>query len=352
MDALRTNPYAGVDWNAVGYHRAALHAHSAYPETEGHAGQDSPATVIDDYAGAGYSVLALTGHEYNIAAPTWPWTDWDRDPAALGMVGVQAAELGGSDGGIGHDLLSYWSDLADTTGMSVDEVLEAIGGRGGLAVFPHPSRYHDSGEWYEGFFRTHAHLLGVEVVNAADRYPTGRDVWDDLQTRLGNDRAVWGFANDDYHGRAAGYSFDRSRNVLLLEDLTAAAVREALVEGRFFYQHVVESADEDGGDGGDIDESGDGGTATADGDDGSRYRRPAADALPPVIEAIDHEEDAGRLRVAATGADEIQWASEGAVVGTGSTLDYRANGDVGEYVRARLVSPAGSETGTQPFLLA
>lgn len=312
---LHLNPYEGVDWNRVGRYKAQLHAHSSHPPTESHSGSDSPEVVIDDYREAGYSVLALTGHEYSIEEPTWPWTDWDRDPADLGMVAVQAAELGGSDDGIAHDLLSFFCDLADTTGMSVTEVFDAIGDCGGLAVFPHPGRYHEDGAWYVDHFRTHPHLLGIEVVNAADRYPTDRDVWDDLQGRLGDERPVWGFANDDYHGRDQNYSFDRSRTVLLLDEVTETAVREALIDGRFFYQHVVEDE-------------------------------------PPVVEAIRHDPDCGELVVEARNCGGVQWASEGAVVERGPRLRYREIDGVGSFARARLVTETGSETGTQPFLFA
>ena len=314
MVDLHLNPYADVDWNEVERHKAQLHAHTSYPEVEGHSGSDPPEVVIDDYREAGYTVLALTGHEYNIEEPTWPWTDWNRDPADLGMVAVQAAELGNSDGGIDHDLLCLFADVAATTGMSVHEVLDIIADRGGVAVFPHPSRSHRDGSWYVEYFRDHPHLLGVEVVNAADRYPTDRDVWDDLQERLGNERPVWGFANDDYHGRDQDYAFDRSRNVVLVDELTLETVREALVDGRFLYQHVV--ADE-----------------------------------PPVVDAIRHESDRGELAVEARGWEEIQWASEGGIVDRGPRLRYREV-DIGSYVRARLITETGSETGTQPFLLA
>ena len=314
MEDISHNPYEDVDWGAADRHKAQFHAHSSHPPTEGHSGSDPPGVVIDDYHGAGYSVLALTGHEYNIEGTTWPWTDWERDPADLGMVAVRAAELGGSDEAIDHDLVSLFSGLADTSDMSVDDALAAVGERGGLAFFPHPGRYHEDGAWYVEHFRRHPHLLGVEVVNAADRYPTDRDVWDDLQERLGNERPVWGFADDDYHGRDHDYSFDRSRNVLYLESLTEAAVRTALTEGRFCYQHVVEDA-------------------------------------PPTVEAVRHDPDRGELTVEATGAELVQWVSDGAVVGRDPTLAYRDSEDVGEYLRARLVSEAGSETGTQPFLL-
>ena len=314
MPALQLNPYEAVDWDAAERHNAQLHAHTAHPPTNGHSGTDPPETVIDDYADAGYSVLALTGHEYAIDEPTWPWTDWDRSPEELGMIAIRGAELGGTENGLDRDLLSYFSGLADTSGMSVADALAEIGERDGLAVFPHPGRYPETAEWYVEHFLANPHLLGVEVVNAADRYPTDRDVWDALQELLGNERAVWGFANDDYHGRDAGYTFDGSRNVLYLEELSEDAVREALIEGRFVYQHVEVDA-------------------------------------PPILDRIEHDPDGGLLSVDARGWEEIQWASDGAVVERGPELAYRDVDGIGEYVRARLVAPGGSETGTQPFLL-
>ena len=340
MPELRLNPYADVDWTAVERHEAQLHAHTWHPPEGHHSGTDPPEVVVDDYRGAGYSVLALSDHEYNVEEPTWPWTDFDRDPAELGMVAVLALELAveadPGDPETERDLLSYFCDLADTDGMDVHDALEEIGERGGLAVFPHPSRYDEDGAWYEAYFRAHPHLLGVEVVNAADRYPTDRDVWDDLLGRLGDDRPVWGFANDDYHGRGLGYSFDRSRNVLLLDELAEDAVRDALVEGRFLYQHLVE---EDAGDGDD-----DAGPPEAvDLDD-------ATDVEPPVVEAIRHDPDRGTLTVDASGFEVLQWASGGRIIERGPTLHYRDVDALGSYARARLVSAAGSETGTQPFL--
>lgn len=312
MTTLQLNPYAGVDWDAVEGHKAQLHTHTSHPPTDTHSGTDPPEMVIDDYRDAGYSVLAVTDHEYTIDEPTWPWTEWDRDPDELGMIAVLGVELGGSDDGIDHDLVSLFCDRADTSGQSIHEAIAAVGGAGGLAFFPHPSRYGDGGEWYVEYFRAHPHLLGVEVVNAADRYPTDRDVYDALLEELAPERAAWAFANDDYHGRGEPYTFDRSRNVLLVEELTTDAVREALVSGQFCYQHVVDSD-------------------------------------PPVLDRLDHDAARSALSIEATGDDEIQWASEGRVVARGPRLDY-ADDEVGSYARARLVTDDGSETGTQPFL--
>ena len=324
MPDLHLNPYESVDWDASTQHKAQLHAHTWHPPEGHHSGTDPPEVVIDDYHEAGYAVLALSDHEYNVDEPTWPWTDFDRDPDDLGMVAVLAVELAveedPGDPDTERDVLSYFCDLSETDGMSVHDALAEIGERGGLAVFPHPSRYDEDGAWYEAYFRAHPHLLGVEVVNAADRYPTDRDVWDDLQGRLGAERPVWGFANDDYHGRGLAYSFDRSWNRLLLEELGEEPVRAALAEGRFFYQHVVERDDD------------------------------ARGVEPPTIDAIRHDPDRGRLAVEARGYDVLQWASGGEVIHHGPTLSYREVDGLGSSARARLVTAAGSETGTQPFL--
>ena len=331
MAELHLNPYEDVDWERTERHKAQLHAHTWHPPEGHHSGTDPPEVVIDDYREAGYSVLALSDHEYNVAEPTWPWSDYGRDPADLDMVAVLAVELAvelvAGDRDSERDLLSYCCDLVDTDGMNLHDVLEEIGDRGGLAVFPHPSRYEEDGAWYEPYFRAHPHLLGVEVVNAADRYPTDRDVWDDLLGRLGDERPVWGFSNDDYHGRGLDYSFDRSRNVLLLDELTEPAVREALVGGQFLYQHVVAGDRDD-----------------LDADHGD------PDLEPPPIEAIRHDPDRGTLTVEARNYDHFQWASEGEVIHRGPTLRYSEVDGLGSFVRARLVAGSGSESGTQPFL--
>jgi hypothetical protein len=314
---LRSNPYAGVDWDRVERHAAQFHTHSNHPPTEGHGGSDPPDAVVDAYVDAGYSVLAINEHEYNVSETTWPWTEWGRDPEELGVVGLEAAELG-APGGVEHEILSLDADLADTTGMSVHDTLAAIGDRGGIAVFAHPGRYCDAGaaDWYLEYFRAYPHALGLEVVNARDRHPGDRATWDAVLSALAPARLVWGFANDDYHGRAHtdAYGFDTSRNVLPLGELGRESVREALGAGRFFYEHAVEG-----------------------------------DAAP-AFEAVRHDPDRGELSVDVRGHDRIEWVAGGEVVATGPTLAYRDPGvDIESYARARATTAAGSESGTQPF---
>jgi hypothetical protein len=314
---LSTNPYAGVNWDRVERHAAQFHTHTNHPPTEGHSGSDPPDAVVDAYCDAGYSVLAINEHEYNVTATTWPWTEWGRDPEDLGVVGLEAAELGAPDG-VDHEILSLDADLADTTEMSVHDALEAVGDRGGVAVFAHPGRYRPAAEaeWYLEYFESHAHALGLEVVNARDRYPGDRATWDAVLSALAPDRLAWGFANDDYHGEAHAdaYGFDASRNALLLEELDREGVRDALAAGRFFYEHAAE-----------------GDTA-------------------PEFAAVDHDPNRGELSVDVRGHDGIEWVSNGDVVATGSTLSYGDEAvDLQRYVRARAVTDGGSESGTQPF---
>jgi len=314
MAGLVSNPYGDVDWRRVGPHLAQFHTHTSAPETDGHTGQDAPEVVVDDYHEAGYSVLVLNEHEYNVETTTWPWTTFDRDPTALGMVGIEGAELGDTEG-VSHDILSLYADIVDSSGLSVSETLAAIGERSGLAIFAHPGRYHSPAEadWYVGYFERFPHLLGLEVFNADDRYPGDRELWDRVQTELGSTRSVWAFADDDYHGRDADYTFDRSRNVLFLSELTDEAVRTAIEDGRFVYQHA------------------------------------AAGETPPELEAVEHDETEGVLELDAEGYDAVEWVSEGDVVTESERLAYR-DADVGCYARARLTTADGSETGTQPFL--
>lgn len=325
MTRLVTDPYDGIDWTSVTDHKAQFHTHTTHAPTDGHSGEDPPQAVIDAYHGAGYSVLVLNEHEYNVEETTWPWTDLeslaggeaheDRHPADLGMVAIEGCELSPvADDGVQHDLLSLYSDLADTSERSLDDTLSTIGERGGIAVFPHPGRYHESDDWefYTRYFDEHPHALGVEVYNARGRYPDSEAIWDRLLAHYAPDRAVWGFACDDYHG-TDDYGFDTSRTVLLLEDLTPESVREAIENGRSVFQHRT-------------------------GDD--------PDA-PPAIDAIEIDETAETITVAATGADRIEWISEGSVVTTGETLAY-GDAQVGSYARATLHNRQG-ETGTQPF---
>src|SRR5690554_4098696 len=124
------NPYENVDWQADTHYKAALHLHTLQSD-----GYHRPDTVIQAYRRAGYSIMALTDHDWfgpngqvnagNVpeeegspypgeprpanypANPTWPWTDFgSQAPEDMGMVGIQANEITGP-----QHINSYFNDF-------------------------------------------------------------------------------------------------------------------------------------------------------------------------------------------------------------------------------------------------
>lgn len=348
-----SNPYAGVDWESDERHLAQLHTHEprnqlstdrAVHEPTVDAERvpvddlgknnlspaSSPKTLIEKYRNVGYTVFSLTEHEYyvertkykdvpyaeeseRLEQTSWPWAKWDVDPAALGVVALSGTELRAMCGGVRHDVLGLDTDIGHGRGESMKRLLSRIAAQDGLAVLPHPSKYTDtvSDEEYESVFASTDVLLGMEIFNANDRYPS-RDLWDRLLTRFGADRPIWAFGGDDYHGRARprdGKRFDRSRNVLLLSTQSKAAVKDALVDGRFYVQF--------------------------NGDDHA-----------PFISAIEQTEQA--ISVTARNDTRTEWIADGTVVATGETVLAEEFAD-SSYVRAEIHGTGAAVTCTQPF---
>ncbi len=180
-------------------------------------------------------------------------------------------------------------------------------------------------EQYADLFRTHEHLIGMEVLNGTrplSEYPLDRELWDKLLARLMPGRPVWGFSTDDMHSMA---HLGRDWIVVLAPALDEAAVRGAICRGAFFSATIR------------LHEAG----------------SQSVEAVP-VVERIDHDADAGTLTIrAAEGgkplpADAYQWIADGRTVHTGPTLNYRATPGIGPYVRAELTGSGGTLL-TNPF---
>ncbi len=291
------NPYEGVDWQRTERHKANLHTHTTQSD-----GWMSPEVVIDQYRQRGYTVLALTDHN----RCTFPWQKFGRDPADLGMVAIAGNELSR------HHHTGAWFVQYETPSSDLKANLAEVGDLGGLAVLYHPGRYEFEAEWYVDLLRKYAHLIGMEVYNQGDRYPKDRQLWDAVLTELMPERPVWGFSNDDMH---VLLHLGRNWQVLLLPELTEQAVREAIVEGRFYFCRVTRDGEE-----------------------------------APEIKAISTDAETGHIAIEATGADEIIWISRGEQVHSGPVFDPRQAPNAAGYVRARLIGPNGS-TYTQPFSL-
>jgi hypothetical protein len=228
------NPYAGVDWTRHEACKANLHTHTALSD-----GRLPPRKVIDRYAELDYAVLALTDHDTkgpggdrqhpDREQTTWPWPRFGREPRRLNLVAIEGNEISAR-----HHIGSYFTGYGDSSATSEENILAAIGRRGGLAVFFHPGRYERPAAWYANLFRRHPHALGVEVYSDGDSFPQDRQKWDDILEDLLPERPAWGFSNDDMHRPK---NIGRNWNVLLLPERTPAAVRAGLESGAFFFAY-------------------------------------------------------------------------------------------------------------------
>lgn len=339
------DPYEGVDWANDLRLKASLHTHTTQSD-----GAQTPAEVIDRYHSLGYKALALTDHDSRspgiegtvsrsdasaVCMPTWPWTDFGRDPAALGMVAIQGNEPSWS-----HHIGSYFNDtwresdrgaggLYATDGGTATAIIDIIGQRGGLAQMAHPGRDPFTDETYVSMHETYPHLVGHEVYNRNNLYPEDKPRWDrllELQRSMGLTLPIWGWSVDDSHGfNECGYSY----HVHLAPAQTEAAFRTSLEAGAYWfvndpigpstpYRHVNPSD-------------------------------PDYFSAAPVIHNIDVRDDS--ITIYATGHTGIDWVSDGVVVASGATLSLDTAG-LGLYVRAEMEGDNGSTTHTQPWYLA
>ncbi len=394
---LVLNPYEKVNWSSFEHHKAALHVHTIQSD-----GSHTVDEVVRTYRDAGFTVLAITDHDWNYpkvtwdpdlkapsypkdpkpanypANPTWPWTDYGGpDPEELGMVGIQANELT-----FRHHINSYFSNygiwyertgraapyggIVDEEGNEIweDDQLNDIKDKGGLGIINHPSTLDEYGwwerkplEWYVERFRNHSadYLLGIEVTNVEAgtvdkmqeliKYDLG--LWDQLLARFMPERPVWGFGVDDMHVFYATPAWNwkpvDAYTVFIIDELTEAAVRDAMVNGQFYFVKSTRLIN--------IQE-----------DDMSVF---------PVIERIEVNEDAGTITIAASDYDQIKWISApesletledyktsnqpwslGRVVHEGETLDINSSPHIKNFVRAELIRTEGEityRTFTNPF---
>ena len=327
------NPYDGVDWDNHGQYKANFHTHTTRSD-----GRLNPHQVVDGYHDLGYDILAIADHN----GVTYPWTAFstmeasdlsyrrqeenpdrypenfqfeDRDPAALGMIDIQANELSSH-----HHMGSFFTDhKRPPYGESVDytvteeESIRDVGEKGGLVMLYHPGRYDETVDWYVDFYERYDHLFGLEIFNQGDRYPEDRMIWDSILTVTMPDTPVWGYSNDDMHSWP---QLGRNWNMMILPELSHESVREGMESGLSYYMYAPE------------------------GHDGPE---------PPYIESIDVNERRGTIEITARNYDRILWIAEGRVVHEGSAVDLNELPETGSYIRAKLYGAAETIAGTQPF---
>jgi hypothetical protein len=298
------NPYESIDWRTATQYHTNLHTHSTESD-----GSHSVSDVIDMYRGINYKVLAITDHDYSISATTWPWSDYGRDPAALGMIAIEGQEASRR-----HHILSLFSPYWAASYADEIEALSSIETAGGLSVICHPTMHNKPFDWYKPLFETQKALLGVEVANGTrpvSEWGRDKQIWDYLITALGANRPIWGFAVDDMHGST---HFHRGWINLIADELSAADdVRELLIAGGFTWSCSYSGSH-------------------------------------PVPKILSVETDSRKIIVRAKDYDQIQWYSEGILVGEGDTFWYRNSAKIRGYIRAEAVSSRGV-SGTQPIYL-
>ncbi len=289
------NPYADVDWDVFGRHKANFHTHTTESD-----GNMSPADVIDEYHSMGYDILAITDHN----RVTWSWQDFGKDPEDLGMIAVQ-----GNEPSRHHHMGSYFNDYNGEF-TDLHDSLQAVADRDGLAVLFHPGRYSFDTAWYVDIYETYDFLVGMEVYNQGDRYPNDRELWDEVLAEMMPERPVWGFSNDDSHGLS---HIGRNHQTLLLPELTEENVRAAMIKGEFYFS----------------------------------YTPTRGDPAPEIIH-IEANQNEGFIAIEADGATDVRWISGGETILSDEYVIY-VRGYNG-YLRIELEGPYGT-TYTQPFFV-
>ncbi len=309
------NPYAQIDWQTYEQHKANLHTHTTQSD-----GGGNPDEIIDLYHQRGYTILAITDH--NLC--TWPWQNWGKDPAALGMLAIP-----GNEASRHHHLNSFFIEF-ETDSSNAEQSFEEIGAAGGLAQINHPGRYWEPTnegaipdgvvDGYVNWLNAYSHIVGVEVVNSFNRYPHDRQLWDALLTAMMPEHPVWGFANDDLHYLIL---IGLSWTTFLLPELSETALREAMINGEFYFSTAATHVPQD-------------------------------PAQTPIINAIAHDQVGGVITIDADSGGaplpqtDYHWISEGNLIHVGPSLAYRETPGVGVYVRAELIGQGGT-TYTNPF---
>ena len=327
--AIRTptvfnDPYSGVaNWTTIIHAKAALHTHT--DESDVTVGAEhaaaAPHDQIDAYHAVGYKVLSLTDH--NTQTP-WPWTALhdvneayeNRDPATLEMVAIQGNERTDSSRGWHQVMMFSTYNTSDTSGNTI---LGSVVG-GGFSRIAHPI-WTGNVTWYNLIIYLYnltydAGLHGIEIINSTalgdvlnpfvEEGRTGADIalWDKILTYTMPYRPIWGYCVDDSHilGPEIGEMEGPAYTVILVDELTDAKVKAALVAGQFYGVS--------------------GGT-------------------PPTLTSVVHDSVNKAITITASGWTGIDWISEGNVVANGNVLHYGFLDSIKSYVRARVKNATG-----------
>lgn len=217
-----THPYSlppGGRWL-----RGNLHAHTTRSD-----GRNEPQVVLDAYAELGHDFLMVSDHDILTVADDY--AGWDM----RGLIAIPGNEISAA----GPHVLHVGADRLVEPDRDRQKVIDEVNATSGFVVVNHPNWERDFNHCPLEKMVEWTGYVGMEIYNGVigvlDGSPYATDKWDQL---LAQGRRIWGFANDDSHGRTA--DFGLGWNVVYVTDPTPAGVVEALREGRFYASTGVE----------------------------------------------------------------------------------------------------------------
>ncbi len=298
--SITLNPYQSVNWDTWGQYKANFHTHTNRSD-----GNYAPAAVIDYYHSKEYDILALTDHN----TLTWPWTDFGKNPATLGMLAVRGDEYSSSD----H--MNAFYNFTNTSSNLKNGIAHVQAG-GGLSQINHPGRENPPSNWsyYIPWFRDYPSTVALEVFNQGDRYSQDRKLWDNLNENYfkSEGRLVWGTSNDDMHASSHLY---RNFQFMLMPTLTEDNLKTSQKKGTFYFCYEPAGSGE---------------------------------AKVPRIQKIQVDNSKKTIMITASGHQNIVWIGPGTVsVGEGASFNFSDYTDK-PFVRA-ILDGASGDCFTQPF---
>ena len=351
------NPYEFVDWETYGQYKADFHAHSTISD-----GKNTVAEMLERYYSAGFSIVAITDHNY--LTKSWDQVDTGaiskeravemasgKDRNGLGMIGMTNS----IEQSRAEHINSFFAEYNNPPNAKISNTLAAVEAFGGITFLDHVGRYTgglvggsvgaDASndplmiQKYVDMFNDHGSCVGMEIVNSLDNESrSDRILWDNILSRTMPDgRFVWGFANGDSHGiDRIGYSF----NIMLMPSLSLEGTRLAMERGTFYAVSRVSRPDGIN-------------STLPNGDDmpgsGTNKTLYLLEQPMPGITGIVVDQWNCSITIAGTDYDRIEWIADGVVIATGERLDLnKYHEDIGCYVRAQLKSRTGIAY-TQPF---
>jgi hypothetical protein len=211
---LTLNPYENVNWSTYGQYKSNYHTHTTNSD-----GTQTPSTVINEYSSKGYSILSITDHNYT----TWSW------PHNPGMLAIRGNEYSSS-----HHMNAFIN--FSNSSSNLENGIPHVQSRGGISQINHPGRYNNPSNWswYIPWFRDYSSCVALEVYNQGDRYPSDRQLWDNINENLfpQSGKFAWGTSNDDKHSTSHLYG---NFNFMLMPDLTEASWVECMTQGAFYF---------------------------------------------------------------------------------------------------------------------